>query len=223
MSQQLWQNVAAGPVKVGDSNLCLDVEGEGTADNTRVILWPCTGGWSQDWDFDATFNTFRPRHATDMCLTVAGGEKSEGSLLVIYRCPPDGGPVTHSGMWHPCKLATTYAKCKPVCETPQCAVITDTPLLYFVECSLRQQQPDRAPKRAVEPDPVLWHVGLFVEVCWGYCIVFCTTCAVRGIVHERIYRQPLHPMLQGRMAETLSRHMLTRCDGSGNCFDMFNA
>jgi len=48
-SNQQWNLNASGTISGVQSGLCLDVNGNATANGTTVILWTCTGAANQRW------------------------------------------------------------------------------------------------------------------------------------------------------------------------------
>ncbi|MFI2641132.1 ricin-type beta-trefoil lectin domain protein [Streptomyces sp. NPDC018610] len=48
-SDQQWDLNPDGGVTHARSGLCLDADGNGTANGTRVQLWQCTGAAHQKW------------------------------------------------------------------------------------------------------------------------------------------------------------------------------
>ena len=48
-ADQQWRFNADGTVTGVQSALCVDVNGAGTANGTKVQLWTCTGGTNQQW------------------------------------------------------------------------------------------------------------------------------------------------------------------------------
>ena len=69
-----------GPIK-GAGGKCVDVNGNGTADGTRIQLWTCNGGANQQWT--RTGNTWR---ALGKCMNVAGGGTADGSQIQLATC-----------------------------------------------------------------------------------------------------------------------------------------
>jgi hypothetical protein len=48
-TNQQWNVNANGTITGVQSGLCLDANGAGTANGTKIILWSCTGGTNQRW------------------------------------------------------------------------------------------------------------------------------------------------------------------------------
>ena len=48
-THQQWVQNSDGTIRGGQSGLCLDVNGAGTANGTAVIVWSCHGGANQRW------------------------------------------------------------------------------------------------------------------------------------------------------------------------------
>ncbi|MBN6042236.1 ThuA domain-containing protein [Amycolatopsis sp. 195334CR] len=79
---RIKESGGAGAI-TGASGKCVDVNGSGTADGTKVQLWTCTGGTNQSWTRDG--GTWR---ALGKCLTAAGG--SDGSPVQLSACTGSG-------------------------------------------------------------------------------------------------------------------------------------
>ncbi|QQQ73978.1 PQQ-dependent sugar dehydrogenase [Saccharothrix sp. 6-C] len=67
-----------GPI-VGVSGKCVDVNGNSSADGTKVQLWTCNSGTNQRWTVNGS--TLR---ALDKCMESAG--TSDGSLVRLWTC-----------------------------------------------------------------------------------------------------------------------------------------
>jgi hypothetical protein len=69
---------------------CLDVAGWGTANQTKILIWPCHGGANQAWNAVPVAGTgrytLRPAHAPNKCLDVPGWTQNDGVQLEIYDC-----------------------------------------------------------------------------------------------------------------------------------------
>ena len=48
-ANQQWTINANGTISNGQTRLCLDVNGNGTANGTAVILWTCNSAANQRW------------------------------------------------------------------------------------------------------------------------------------------------------------------------------
>ncbi|MEO7234520.1 MAG: PQQ-dependent sugar dehydrogenase [Lapillicoccus sp.] len=76
---------ATGTPVVGvASGLCLDVTGNSTALQTRVIVWTCNKQANQAWTFTAA-GELRVFGGT-RCLDVTGARTTEGATIQIYTC-----------------------------------------------------------------------------------------------------------------------------------------
>ncbi|MGW4945036.1 PQQ-dependent sugar dehydrogenase [Actinoplanes sp. NPDC004185] len=75
----------AGPITAA-AGKCVDVNGAGTADGTKIQLWSCNGGANQQWTRTGT--TLR---ALGKCMGVAGGATADGSLVQLSTCTGTGG------------------------------------------------------------------------------------------------------------------------------------
>ncbi|MEV8438017.1 ThuA domain-containing protein [Actinosynnema sp. NPDC051121] len=66
---------------VGSSGKCVDVNGQSTADGTKVQLWTCSGGDNQKWaQVGSTFQSL------GKCLTVNGSSQTDGALVQLWSC-----------------------------------------------------------------------------------------------------------------------------------------
>jgi type 1 glutamine amidotransferase len=71
---------AAGQI-VGAEGRCVDVDGAGTADGTRVQLWPCNGTNAQQWARAGETWT-----ALGKCLDVSGAGTADGTRVQLWTC-----------------------------------------------------------------------------------------------------------------------------------------
>jgi glucose/arabinose dehydrogenase len=71
---------------VGANGSCVDVNGTGSADGTKIQLWTCNAGTNQQWTRSGT--TWR---ALGKCMGVAGGATADGSLVQLSTCNGSGG------------------------------------------------------------------------------------------------------------------------------------
>ena len=76
---------ASGPIK-GLAGKCLDVNGAGSADGTKVQLWACHGGANQSWSRQG--QTFR---SLGKCLDVAGAGTANGTKVQLLTCGGGAG------------------------------------------------------------------------------------------------------------------------------------
>jgi hypothetical protein len=67
---------------------CMDVNGSGSGNGTRIQLYDCTGGNNQRFVYTAE-GQLRPRHANTMCTDISGG--SAGNLVNMHLWDCDGG------------------------------------------------------------------------------------------------------------------------------------
>jgi PKD repeat protein len=74
-----------GPITAA-AGKCVDVNGAGSADGTKIQLWTCNGGTNQQWTRTGT--TLR---ALGKCMGVAGGATADGSLVQLSTCNGTGG------------------------------------------------------------------------------------------------------------------------------------
>lgn len=70
---------------VGLANKCLDVNGAGTADGTKIQLWTCNGSAAQAWT--RTGQTWR---ALGKCLDVSGAGTANGTKVQLWTCNGTG-------------------------------------------------------------------------------------------------------------------------------------
>lgn len=70
------------------TNMCLDVNGSGASNGTRIDLRTCTGGSNQQFVYTAE-GQLRPRHNNKYCVDISGG--SAGNLKTMHLWDCDGG------------------------------------------------------------------------------------------------------------------------------------
>ncbi|MBW6438800.1 PQQ-dependent sugar dehydrogenase [Actinoplanes hulinensis] len=75
-----------GPV-VGFAGKCLDVNGGGTADGTKIQLWTCNGSAAQVWTVNG--QVWR-NPQSGKCLDVAGGATANGTKAQLWTCNGTG-------------------------------------------------------------------------------------------------------------------------------------
>ncbi|PTM86588.1 ricin-type beta-trefoil lectin protein [Streptomyces sp. VMFN-G11Ma] len=63
---------------------CLDIEGNGTADGTKVELWDCNGVGGQKWVQQADGSLLNPQ--SGRCLDAPNGATANGTRLQIANC-----------------------------------------------------------------------------------------------------------------------------------------
>jgi hypothetical protein len=90
---------------------CLDINGNGTANNTQVELWDCNGVGGQKWVPQADGSLLNPQ--SGRCLDSPGGATADGTRLQIYDCNQTAAQKF--------KLHTT-ASCSPSAITPYVSV-----------------------------------------------------------------------------------------------------
>jgi len=74
----------AGPI-TGIGGKCVDVNGAGTADGTKIQLWTCNGSAAQRWmPVGSTW------HALGKCLDVSGGGTANGTVVQLWTCNGTG-------------------------------------------------------------------------------------------------------------------------------------
>ncbi|MEU3294358.1 RICIN domain-containing protein [Streptomyces longwoodensis] len=79
-------NAGPGPVRSGIAGKCLDLNGNNSANGTKVQLWSCNDGSNQSWTL-ASNNTLR---IAGKCLDVTGGGTANGTPVVIWDCTGGG-------------------------------------------------------------------------------------------------------------------------------------
>ncbi|NEC49694.1 DUF1080 domain-containing protein [Actinospica acidiphila] len=73
----------------GVNDTCLDVDGAGTADGTRVQIYACNSSAAQRWTVSAD-GTLR---ALGKCLDVSGGGSLDGTRIQLWTCNGTGAQV----------------------------------------------------------------------------------------------------------------------------------
>lgn len=68
-----------------DSTLCADIEQGTTWGGERLQYYFCHGGGNQDFYFDSTNGSIRPRYS-NQCLDVPYGRQQSGLLIQQYPC-----------------------------------------------------------------------------------------------------------------------------------------
>jgi len=63
---------------------CLDANGQGTANGTKVILWTCNGQANQQWKLSV--NGTITGVQSGLCLDVSGAATANGSLVQLWFC-----------------------------------------------------------------------------------------------------------------------------------------
>jgi hypothetical protein len=67
---------------IGIGGQCLDVQGDGTADGTPIIMFHCHGSGNQQW----IFNNGVILGSSGKCLDVEGGGTADGTPIILYHC-----------------------------------------------------------------------------------------------------------------------------------------
>jgi hypothetical protein len=75
----------SGPIR-GLAGKCLDVNGSGTADGTKIQLYTCNGSGAQLW----TVAPGATVKALGKCLNVSGGGTADGTLVQLWTCNGSG-------------------------------------------------------------------------------------------------------------------------------------
>jgi O-glycosyl hydrolase len=63
---------------------CLDANGQGTTNGTKVILWTCNGQANQQWKLNV--NGTITGVQSGLCLDVSGAATANGSLVQLWTC-----------------------------------------------------------------------------------------------------------------------------------------
>ena len=77
---QHWHHNANGSLET--LGRCLDIDGDGTANGTKVELWDCNGVGGQVWQQQANGSLLNPQ--SGRCLDDPSGNTSNGTQLQIY-------------------------------------------------------------------------------------------------------------------------------------------
>ncbi|WP_440899370.1 ricin-type beta-trefoil lectin domain protein, partial [Actinosynnema sp.] len=86
-ANQLWTTWAGGEVRVfGDK--CLDAYEQGTANGTRVVIWPCNGQDNQRWVVGSDGSVRNAR--AGLCLDVDAAGTANGTRMVLWTCNGQG-------------------------------------------------------------------------------------------------------------------------------------
>ncbi len=75
-----------GAVTGAGSGRCIDVVGPATTNGTRVHLWDCQGGTSQQWTFTAAGELRVTVGTTVRCLDAAGYGTTDGTAVQTWDC-----------------------------------------------------------------------------------------------------------------------------------------
>jgi hypothetical protein len=79
---QHWTHNADGSLST--LGRCLDIDGNGTANGTKVELWDCNGVGGQKWIQQANGSLLNPQ--SGRCLDSPSGSTANGTQLQIYDC-----------------------------------------------------------------------------------------------------------------------------------------
>jgi len=63
---------------------CLDANGKGTTNGTKVIIWPCNGQSNQQWTLNS--NGTITGVQSGLCLDVTGASTANGALVQLWAC-----------------------------------------------------------------------------------------------------------------------------------------
>jgi hypothetical protein len=70
-----------GPITSGLPGKCVDDNGDSNIDGTKVQLWDCNGGASQNWTWSNGTLTNNGK-----CMDVTGQRRTNGTLIEIWTC-----------------------------------------------------------------------------------------------------------------------------------------
>ena len=79
---------SAAPIVGVQSQRCVDISGQSTANGAQAQLWDCNGGTNQSWTFDASQ---RLVVYGSKCLQPSGGASAAGTAAVIGDCADQAG------------------------------------------------------------------------------------------------------------------------------------
>ncbi|MEU6773743.1 arabinofuranosidase catalytic domain-containing protein [Streptomyces sp. NPDC046759] len=79
---QHWAHFADGSLRT--LGRCLDVDGNGTVNGTKVELWDCNGVGGQKWVQQGDGSLLNPQ--SGRCLDAPGGATGDGTRLQIWDC-----------------------------------------------------------------------------------------------------------------------------------------
>jgi type 1 glutamine amidotransferase len=74
-----------GPI-TSSTGKCVDVNGNSSADGTKIQLWNCSGATNQQWTVNGS--TLR---SLGKCMGVAGGSTANGAAIQLATCTGSGG------------------------------------------------------------------------------------------------------------------------------------
>ncbi|SNY24788.1 ThuA domain-containing protein [Paractinoplanes atraurantiacus] len=74
-----------GPI-TSSTGKCVDVNGNSSADGTKIQLWTCSGAGNQQWTVNGS--TLR---SLGKCMGVAGGSTANGAAIQLATCNGSGG------------------------------------------------------------------------------------------------------------------------------------
>jgi streptogrisin D len=78
-----------GPVVSAASGKCLDINGSGTADGTKIQIWTCNGTGAQQW----TIGTDGTLRGLGKCLDVRFSGTANGTITQLWTCNGSGAQV----------------------------------------------------------------------------------------------------------------------------------
>jgi hypothetical protein len=76
-------NGSSGPITAGDDSAkCVDDNGQSTADGTKIQMWDCNSGSSQQWTVasDGTLQVY------GKCMDITGANYSNGTGIELWTC-----------------------------------------------------------------------------------------------------------------------------------------
>ena len=107
VADQRWSIGGDGTIRT--MGKCMDVDGYGTTNFSKIHLWDCHGGANQQWQVRADGSILNP--VSGRCLDDNAGNTANGQQLQLYDCNGQwpqtwqvptgtgGNGVTYSGNW----------------------------------------------------------------------------------------------------------------------------
>jgi hypothetical protein len=90
-ADQHWSPSAIGTGTLSTLGRCLDIDGDGTANGTKVELYDCNGVGGQQWVPQANGSLLNPQ--SGRCLDDPSGNTANGTQLQIYDCNGNAAQV----------------------------------------------------------------------------------------------------------------------------------
>jgi hypothetical protein len=83
------QKIVRGPndsIIMANTGLCMDVAGGHRGNGGTVMQYPCHGGANQQWTYNSSDKSIRPKHAPNKCLDIYRYGRANGTKLVTWGC-----------------------------------------------------------------------------------------------------------------------------------------